>query len=87
MHYKDVLGYTVSIVKWLDSGPVTHGSLAGVKAKCSHGYRVYHVGAVVKQVGNVLVMTDVFSKYTVVVPSHDQQASTMVQVLLGEWFF
>lgn len=33
----------------------------------------------------VLVMTDMFSKYTV--PTHDQQASTMAQVFLGECFF
>lgn len=37
--------------------------------------------------GNVLVMTDVFSKYTVAVPTQDQRASTVAQVLLNEWFF
>uniref|UniRef100_A0A667YA11 Integrase catalytic domain-containing protein n=1 Tax=Myripristis murdjan TaxID=586833 RepID=A0A667YA11_9TELE len=36
---------------------------------------------------NVLVMTDVFSKYTVAVPTRDQRASTVAQVLLNEWFF
>lgn len=36
---------------------------------------------------NVLVMTDVFSKYTVAVPTRDQQAATVAQVLLTEWFF
>ena len=36
---------------------------------------------------NVLVMTDVFSKYTVAVPTRDQRASTVAQVLLMEWFF
>ena len=36
---------------------------------------------------NVLVMTDVFSKYTVAVPTRDQTAATVAQVLLNEWFF
>lgn len=35
---------------------------------------------------NVLVMTDV-SKYTQVVPTRDQRACTMAQVLLNEWFY
>uniref|UniRef100_A0A667Y9Z6 Gypsy retrotransposon integrase-like protein 1 n=1 Tax=Myripristis murdjan TaxID=586833 RepID=A0A667Y9Z6_9TELE len=35
---------------------------------------------------NVLVMTDVFSKYTQAVPTHDQQASTVAKVLVSEWF-
>uniref|UniRef100_A0A3B1J0Z4 Gypsy retrotransposon integrase-like protein 1 n=1 Tax=Astyanax mexicanus TaxID=7994 RepID=A0A3B1J0Z4_ASTMX len=36
---------------------------------------------------NILVMTDVFSKYTVAVPTRDQRASTVAQVLLKECFF
>ncbi|KAM3873593.1 retrovirus-related Pol polyprotein from transposon 412 [Diretmus argenteus] len=36
---------------------------------------------------NVLVMTDVFSKYTMAVPTRDQRATTVAQVLLTEWFF
>lgn len=35
---------------------------------------------------NVLVMTDVFSKYTLAVPTRDQHASTVAQVLVTEWF-
>lgn len=35
---------------------------------------------------NVLVMTDVFSKYTLAVPTRDQRASTVAQVLVTEWF-
>ncbi|KAK9526423.1 hypothetical protein VZT92_015124 [Zoarces viviparus] len=35
---------------------------------------------------NVLVMTDVFSKYTQAVPTHDQWASTVAKVLVNEWF-
>ncbi|XP_068607149.1 uncharacterized protein [Brachionichthys hirsutus] len=36
---------------------------------------------------NVLVMTDVFSKFPVAVPTRDQRASTVAQVLLAEWFY
>ena len=35
---------------------------------------------------NVLVMTDVFSKYTWAVPTRDQRAATVAQVLVTEWF-
>ncbi|RXN12587.1 Transposon Ty3-I Gag-Pol poly [Labeo rohita] len=36
---------------------------------------------------NVMVMTDVFSKFTVAVPTRDQQAETVARVLVNEWFF
>lgn len=36
---------------------------------------------------NVLVITDVFSKYTQAVPTRDQRALTVAQVLLHEWFY
>uniref|UniRef100_A0A8C6TU90 Gypsy retrotransposon integrase-like protein 1 n=1 Tax=Neogobius melanostomus TaxID=47308 RepID=A0A8C6TU90_9GOBI len=36
---------------------------------------------------NVLVMTDVFSKYTQAVPTRDQRASTVAKVLVMEWFY
>lgn len=36
---------------------------------------------------NVLVMTDVFSKYIVAVPTQDQRASTVAKVLVSEWFY
>lgn len=35
---------------------------------------------------NVLVMTDVFSKWTVAVPCKDQTATTVAQTLVREWF-
>lgn len=35
---------------------------------------------------NVLVMTDVFSKYTLAFPTCDQRASTVAQALVVEWF-
>ncbi|RXN38385.1 Transposon Ty3-I Gag-Pol poly [Labeo rohita] len=36
---------------------------------------------------NVMVMTNVFSKFTVAVPTRDQQAETVARVLVNEWFF
>lgn len=38
-------------------------------------------------VENVLVITDVFSKYTQAIPTRDQRAITVAQVLLHEWFY
>ena len=38
-------------------------------------------------VENVLVMTDVFSKYTIAVPTRDQRATTVAKVLVSEWFY
>ena len=35
---------------------------------------------------NVLVLTDVFSKYILAILSRDQRASTLAQVLFTEWF-
>lgn len=36
---------------------------------------------------NVLVLTDVFSKFTVAIPTIDQRAETVARVLVEEWFF
>lgn len=36
---------------------------------------------------NILVMTDVFSKYTLAVPTRDQRAETVAQALVTEWFY
>lgn len=38
-------------------------------------------------VENVLVITDVFSKYTLAIPTRDQRATTVAQVLVNEWFY
>lgn len=35
----------------------------------------------------VLIMTDVFSKFTQAVPTRDQRASTVANVLVREWFY
>ena len=35
---------------------------------------------------NVLVMTDVFTKYTLAVPTRNQEAVTVAKVLITEWF-
>ncbi|KAL6473508.1 hypothetical protein MHYP_G00170690 [Metynnis hypsauchen] len=35
----------------------------------------------------VLVLTDVFSKFTLVVPTRDQRASTVASVLIKDWFY
>uniref|UniRef100_A0A3B3IF94 Gypsy retrotransposon integrase-like protein 1 n=1 Tax=Oryzias latipes TaxID=8090 RepID=A0A3B3IF94_ORYLA len=35
---------------------------------------------------NVLVITDIFSKYTMAVATRDQRAATVAQVLVTEWF-
>ena len=36
---------------------------------------------------NVLVMTDVFPKFTYAIPTRDQKATTTAKVLVKEWFF
>lgn len=36
---------------------------------------------------NVLVLTDVFSKYTMAFPTWDQRVATMARVLVTEWFY
>ena len=35
---------------------------------------------------NVLIMTDVFTKYTIAIPTRDQKANTVARVLVNEWF-
>lgn len=35
---------------------------------------------------NVLVLTDVFTKFTVAIPTRDQKATTVVKTLIKEWF-
>lgn len=40
----------------------------------------------VNGIENVLVMTDVFTKFTQAVPTKDQKALTVAKTLIGEWF-
>ena len=35
---------------------------------------------------NVLVITDAFTKYTIAVPTRNQKATTVANVLVSEWF-
>ena len=35
---------------------------------------------------NVLVLTDVFTKFTIAIPTRNQRASTVVKHLIKEWF-
>ncbi|KAG1956922.1 interleukin-1 receptor accessory protein-like 1-A [Pimephales promelas] len=36
---------------------------------------------------SVLVMTDVFTKYTLAIPTRDQRAETVARTLVAEWFY
>ena len=36
---------------------------------------------------NVLVITDIFTKFTIAVPTRDQKAKTVAKILAREWFF
>lgn len=73
-----------------DSGPVSHSFMGHLLA--SRPNQIVAIDFTVLEPSRngwetVLVMTDVFSKYTVAVPTGDQRASTVAQVLSNEWFF
>ncbi|KAI4897396.1 hypothetical protein NFI96_007157 [Prochilodus magdalenae] len=61
------------------------GMSSDVKQWCHEYFTVLEPAA--NGLENVLVITDVFSKYTVAVPTRDQRATTVGQVLLAEWFY
>uniref|UniRef100_A0A3B1JWV6 Gypsy retrotransposon integrase-like protein 1 n=1 Tax=Astyanax mexicanus TaxID=7994 RepID=A0A3B1JWV6_ASTMX len=73
-----------------DAGPVPHSFMGHLLA--SRPNEIVAIDFTVLEpsrngLENVLVMTDVFSKYTIAVPTRDQRASTVAQVLLREWFY
>lgn len=73
-----------------DSGPVPHSFMGHLLA--SRPNEILAIDFTLLEPSrngfeNVLVMTDVFSKFTVAVPTRDQTASTVAQVLVAEWFY
>lgn len=80
----------VSAVRWQDSQPA-HSSFMGHLLASSPNEIVAIDFTMLEPshngLENVLVMTDVFSKYTVAILTPDQRASTVANVLMKEWFF
>ncbi|KAI3365436.1 hypothetical protein L3Q82_010520, partial [Scortum barcoo] len=81
-------GPRMSVAK--DSGHVPHSFMGHLLA--SHPNEMLAIDFTLlepsrSEFENVLVMTDVFSKFTVAVPTRDQRASTVAQVLICEWFY
>ncbi|KAK7918908.1 hypothetical protein WMY93_010192 [Mugilogobius chulae] len=73
-----------------DSAPVPHSYMGHLLA--SRPNEILAIDFTVLEptrhgIENVLVMTDVFTKYTVAVPTRDQRAPTVAHVLTKEWFF
>ncbi|KAK7910512.1 hypothetical protein WMY93_015196 [Mugilogobius chulae] len=73
-----------------DSAPVPHSYMGHLLA--SRPNEILAIDFTVLEptrngIENVLVMTDVFTKYTVAVPTRDQRAPTVAHVLTQEWFF
>lgn len=63
-----------------------HGAFVGCKAK-----EILALDFTVLEPSNsgledVLVMTDIFTKYTLAVPTRNQRAETVAEVLVVEWF-
>jgi len=92
-------GMTVDIKRWVqecercqvakDSGSVPHSFMGHLLA--SRPNEIVAMDFTLLEpsrsgLENVLVTTDVFSKYTVAVPTQNQQASTVAQVLLTVFF-
>ncbi len=73
-----------------DVAPVARSYMGHLMASCPNeivaiDFRVLEPSQTGQE--NVLVMTDVFSKFTVAVPTWDQQAGTVARVLVEECFF
>ncbi|KAL2102439.1 hypothetical protein ACEWY4_001607 [Coilia grayii] len=73
-----------------DSGPASHSFMGHLLASRPNeivAIDFTQLELTRNGVENVLVMTDVFSKYTQAVPTRDQRAHTVAQILLHEWFY
>lgn len=73
-----------------DSGPASHSFMGHLLASRPNevvAIDFTQLELTSNGVENVLVITDVFSKYTQAVPTRDQRAQTVAQVLLHEWFY
>lgn len=73
-----------------DSAPIPHSYMGHLLA--SQPNEVLAIDFTILEptrsgVENVLVITDVFSKYTVAVPTRDQRATTVALALTNEWFY
>lgn len=94
------LGMSIDIKQWVqtcehcqvakDSGSVPHSFMGHVLASRPNEIVAFDFTLLEPSrngLENMLAMTDVFSKYTVAVPTRYQQAVTVARVLLTEWFF
>ena len=73
-----------------DSAPVPHsymGHLLASKPNETEAIDFTVLEPTRSGVENVLIMTDVFTKYTLAFPTRDQRAITVAQILTREWFF
>ncbi|XP_033111018.1 uncharacterized protein LOC117112073 [Anneissia japonica] len=82
-------GMADDIQKYCDNCPRCTLAKAGRKVKplmevLAIDFTVLEPG--MNNLENVLVMTDVFTKYTQAIPTRDQRASTVAKVLVREWF-
>lgn len=73
-----------------DVHPKVHSFLGHLLASCPNevlaiDYTILELAQ--NGMGNILVLTDVFSKYTMAVPTLDKCAATMARVLVSEWFY
>ena len=67
-------------------GPTNHGKPPCLQTPRSFGIDFTKLDRASDGRENVLVMTDVFTKFTQAVPARDQKASTVADVLVREWF-
>lgn len=72
-----------------DSRPLARGPMGHLLASCPN--EIIAIDFTILEpsssgVENVLVITDIFSKYTVAVPTRDQRAETVARLLVTEWF-